>query len=393
MEKRTIIKYVLGTFGGLAVIAVVTSIFSLKPMNEQLYATALEATTTTIILPEPFKITHLKTPEPVKALYMSSWVAGNKELRNKLVDIVDTTELNSIVIDIKDYTGRISFEVDDPELKKFGSVEKRITDMKEFISELHKKNIYVIGRLSTFQDSFLIKTHPEYAVKTKAGKVWGDYKGVGWLDAGAKPVWEYVASIGKESYAQGFDEINFDYIRFPSDGNMIDISYPYSEGRIKSQVLNEFFAFVDTYFHEKNIPISADIFGMTTSNRDDLGIGQIIENALAHFDYVAPMVYPSHYPPNFNGIPVPAAKPYEIIQYALSKGSERAVMASTTPSKIRPWLQDFSIGGVVYTPEMIRAQIKATYDVGLTSWMVWNAANHYTVPAYEVATTSYQQGY
>jgi hypothetical protein len=301
MEKRTIIKYVLGTFGGLAVIAVVTSIFSLKPMNEQLYATALEATTTTIILPEPFKITHLKTPEPVKALYMSSWVAGNKELRNKLVDIVDTTELNSIVIDIKDYTGRISFEVDDPELKKFGSVEKRITDMKEFISELHKKNIYVIGRLSTFQDSFLIKTHPEYAVKTKAGKVWGDYKGVGWLDAGAKPVWEYVASIGKESYAQGFDEINFDYIRFPSDGNMIDISYPYSEGRIKSQVLNEFFAFVDTYFHEKNIPISADIFGMTTSNRDDLGIGQIIENALAHFDYVAPMVYPSHYPPNFNG--------------------------------------------------------------------------------------------
>lgn len=393
MEKRTIIKGVLGTVGGLAVIAAITFTFSLKPMNEQLYATALEATTTTIILPEPFKITHLKTPEPVKALYMSSWVAGNKKLRDNLVTIIDGTEFNSIVIDIKDYTGRISFEVDDPELKKFGSVERRITDMKEFISELHKKNIYVIGRLSTFQDSFLIKTHPEYAVKTKEGKVWGDYKGVGWLDAGAKPVWEYIASIGKESYAQGFDEINFDYIRFPSDGNMIDISYPYSQGRVKSQVLNEFFAFVDVYFHEKNIPISADLFGMTTSNHDDLGIGQIIENALVHFDYVAPMVYPSHYPPNFNGIPVPAAKPYEIIQYALTKGSERAVMASTTPSKIRPWLQDFSIGGVKYTPEMVRAQIQATYDVGLTSWMMWNASNVYTVSAYQTATSTYQQGY
>lgn len=393
MKKGTIVKGVLWTVGGLAVVAAVTFVLSLKPMNEQLYATAIEATTTTIVLPEPFKITHLKTPEPVKALYMSSWVAGNKKLRDDLVNIVDGTELNSIVIDIKDYTGRISFEVDDPELKKFGSVERRITDLKEFIGELHKKNIYVIGRLSTFQDSFLIKTHPEYAVKTKEGKVWGDYKGVGWLDAGAKPVWEYIASIGKESYAQGFDEINFDYIRFPSDGNMLDISYPFSEGRIKSQVLNEFFAFVDVYFHEKNIPISADLFGMTTSNHDDLGIGQIIENALVHFDYVSPMVYPSHYPPNFNGISVPAAKPYEIIQYALTKGSERAIMASTTPSKIRPWLQDFSIGGVVYTPEMIRAQIKATYDVGLTSWMMWNASNHYTLSAYETATSTYQQGY
>ncbi len=387
-------KLVIGAIGGLAAVFLVAYGITLRPFSEELYATAIEATTTTIILPEPFRITHLPTPEPLKALYMSSWVAGSKKLRSNLVNIIESTELNSVVIDIKDYTGRISFEVDDPELKKFGSVEKRITDMKEFIAELHKKNIYVIGRISTFQDSFLIKTHPEYAVKTKAGKVWGDFKGVGWLDAGARPVWEYVAAIGKEAYAQGFDELNFDYIRFPSDGNMLDISYPFSEGRIKSQVLNDFFAYIGTYFHEKRIPISADLFGMTTSNHDDLGIGQIIENALVHFDYVAPMVYPSHYPPNFNGIAVPAAKPYEIIQYALTKGSERAVMASTTPSKIRPWLQDFSIGGVSYTPEMIRAQIKATYDVGLSSWMMWNAANNYTVSAYETATSSsYQQGY
>ncbi len=246
----------------------------------------------------------------------------------------------------------------------------------------HAKNIYVIGRVSTFQDSFLVKTHPQYAVKNKAGAVWKDVKGVSWLDAGAKPVWDYVTMIGMEAYAFGFDEINFDYIRFPSDGNMKDIAYPYSEGKVKSQVLTEFFAHVDEKFHEKNIPISADLFGMTTSNTDDLGIGQLLEPALKHFDFVAPMVYPSHYPPGFNGYKKPAEKPYEIILYAMKKGADRAVAASTTPSKLRPWLQDFSIGGTAYTADMIRDQIRGTYDSGLTSWMMWNASNRYTADAY-----------
>lgn len=336
-----------------------------------------------IVIPPPFAVTHIKTPESVKAIYMSSWVAGNKKLREKLVKIIDETEINSVVIDIKDYTGRISYIPDNEELKKFGSGENRISDIKEFIGELHDKGIYVIGRISCFQDSYLVKTKPEYAVTDKAGNVWKDRKGISWLDVGAKPVWDYLVLIGDESYANGFDELNFDYIRFPSDGNMLDIAFPFSHGKEKSVALKEFFAHLDETFHKKNIPISADLFGMTTTNNDDLGIGQILGNALIHFDYVAPMVYPSHYPPTFLGYAEPASKPYEVIKYAMDGGVKKANIASTSPLKLRPWLQDFSIGHVEYTPEMVRAQIKATYDSGLTSWMLWNASNVYTREALE----------
>jgi len=380
MKIKQTVYTALSVIGGIAVLSTVI-FFTLKPTDYIAYVSPTDAVAT-IILPVPFAVTHIKTPDPLKAIYMTSWVAGNKKLRQNLVNLIDNTEINAVVIDIKDYTGRIAFNVDDSELRKFGSVENRIPDIKEFIGELHKRGVYVIGRISVFQDSFLVKTHPEYAVKTKAGVVWKDRKGVSWLDAGAKPVWDYIVAIGNDYYNQGFDELNFDYIRFPSDGDMKDISYPFSEGKRKSEILNEFFAHVGKVFRDKNIPTSADLFGMTTSNKDDLGIGQILENALAHFDYVSPMVYPSHYPPNFNGWKSPAEKPYETILFAMKKGYERAIVASTTPLKLRPWLQDFSINGVQYTPEMVRAQIQATYDVGLTSWMMWNAANRYTTSAY-----------
>ncbi|HEY4503500.1 MAG TPA: putative glycoside hydrolase [Candidatus Paceibacterota bacterium] len=361
------------------------------PIRHSLYDSLFQVAATGA-LPSPFVVTHIATPNSLKALYMTSWVGGNEKLRNNLVRIIDETELNAIVIDIKDYTGRISFLVEDPSLKKIGSAESRIKDIKEFIGMLHDKGIYVIGRISSFQDSYLVRRHPEYAVKNKKGDVWKDFKGVSWLDAGGHQVWDYLSAIGNEAYSVGFDELNFDYIRFPSDGNMEDISYPYSNGKIRSEVIKDFFVYIDEAFRPKGIPISVDLFGMTTSNKDDLGIGQILENALAHFDYVSPMVYPSHYPPNFNSWKNPAEKPYETVFYAMSKGYARAVLASTTPMKLRPWLQDFSINGTTYTPQMIRQQIQAVYDVGLPSWMLWNASNVYTASALELAPTTTSLG-
>lgn len=352
------------------------------PREYDTYKTENQALSQEVIqIPPPFLVTHMKTPAQVKAIYISSWAAGNKKMRDGLIDLVDTTEINSVMIDIKDYTGKISYLSENPTLKDIGATENRIPDIKELIGKLHDKNIYVIGRISSFQDSFLVHKKPEYAVTDMAGVLWKDYKGVSWLDVSAKPVWDYLATIGNDAYEQGFDELNFDYIRFPSDGNMKDIEFPFSKDKIKADALKDFFAFLDETFRSKGIPISADLFGMTTSNTDDLGIGQILENALAHFDYVAPMVYPSHYPKTFMGIPVPAAKPYEVIQYAMQRGVDRAKVASTSPLKLRPWLQDFSIGGVTYTPDMVRAQIQATYDVGLDSWMLWNASNVYTKSA------------
>lgn len=356
-------------------------VFLLAPHFVDKYEYNSPIATTTSILVED-KVTHLKTPVPLKGIYITSWVAGSPIAMQKIIDLIDRTELNSIVIDVKDYTGRISFLVSDPELKKIGSEERRISDIKELIRVLHSKNIYVIARISSFQDSYLVKIRPDLAVKKKSdGKVWADRNGISWLDPNSKEVWNYLVSIGEEAYSVGFDELNFDYIRFPSDGNMSDISYPFGTGLPKAEVIKNFFSYLRSELGDTGAILSADLFGMTTSNTDDLNIGQILENAFPYMDYIAPMVYPSHYPPTFIGFKNPSEKPYEIIKYAMEKAVIRAEKASTTKYKLRPWLQDFSIGRTDYTPEMVRAQIKATYDVGLDSWLLWNAAGKYSEEA------------
>lgn len=320
--------------------------------------------------------THLPTPKPLKAIYLTSFVAGNKERRGELVRLVDETELNAVVIDIKDYTGRIAFPVEDPLLVSYGASEARIPDVKEFIEDLHRRGIYVIGRISVFQDLHFVSQRPDLAVAREraSSTVWRDHKGLTWLDAGAREVWEYIGALARESYRLGFDELNFDYIRFPSDGDMTDVLYPVSGRRVKAEVLRSFFAYLSGALGATGAVLSADLFGMTTTNPDDLNIGQILEHALPYFDYVAPMVYPSHYPPNFLGIKNPAAEPYRVIRYSLDRAFLRS---STTPDKIRPWLQDFHLGAA-YTSEMIRSEMQAVYDAGFSSWMLWNPANRYT---------------
>jgi len=325
------------------------------------------------------EIKHVSTPEPLRAIYMTSWVAGTDKWMKELVDLVDSTELNALVVDIKDYTGAISYEITDENLLKFATFEPRIPDIESFISYLHDRNIYVIGRVSVFQDPMLVKKRPDLAVKEKSNpeRIWKDYKGISWLDAGAVEVWDYAVMIAQDAYKRGFDEINFDYIRFPSDGDMKNIYFPWSGGDEKHLVLREFFKYLHEKLSDQPLVMSADLFGLTTTDTRDLNIGQILEDTFPYFDFVAPMVYPSHYPNNFNGFPNPAEKPYELIHYVLESAVRRAEIASTSPHKIRPWLQDFNLGAT-YDAVKVRAQIQATYDVGLTSWMLWSAANRYT---------------
>ena len=321
---------------------------------------------------------HIKTPASVKAIYMTSWVAGTKNWRDGLVKMVNDTELNAIVIDVKDYTGRISFLVSDPVLKEIGAEEERIPDIKDFINELHQKNIYIIARISVFQDPFLVKKRPDLAVKRGDGGVWKDRKGIPWLDPASREVWDYTIRIAKEAEKVGFDELNFDYVRFPSDGNMRDIKYDFwDEKTPRAEIIRDFFSYLSSGLNPKEVPLSVDLFGLTTWNYDDLNIGQIMEYAEPYFDYISPMVYPSHYPATFNGFKNPAEHPYEIILQAMSRASERLLAASSTPQKLRPWLQDFDLGAD-YTAEMVRKQKQAVYDAGLTSWMLWDAANEYT---------------
>lgn len=330
--------------------------------------------------------THIEPPEVVKAIYMTSWVAGTPILRNRVVKLIEDTEVNALVIDVKDYTGKIAFDVDDYYFEEMGSIDRRVGDIKEFIQSLHEKDIYVIGRVAVFQDPHLVKLWPEKSVQSisNPGEPWKDRKGISWMDPGSKDVWDYHVRLAKAVYEIGIDEINFDYIRFPSDGDMSDVKYTSSEGRAKQDVLEEFFAYLDQKLRkEDSIPISADIFGMTTTNRDDLNIGQVLEKTLPYFDYVCPMVYPSHYPPTWNGYQNPAEKPYEVIEYSMRRAVERAVAMGEDPDKLRPWLQDFNLGAT-YTEDMVKSQIQATYDVGLDSWLMWDPKNIYTKGAFEL---------
>jgi len=363
-------------FGACFIIISLFVVYWSLPVGTVKYTEALEIPIATTTVEQ--QVIHITTPDPLKAVYMSSWAAGNTKFRKELFDLVDTTEINAVVIDVKDYSGHISFPVDDPKLVKIGSVENRIPDIKDLIKKLHEKNVYVIARVSSFQDSFLINVHPDWAVKTGAGKVWQDYKGVKWLDAGAQPVWDYLVAIGKQSYAYGFDEINFDYIRYPSDGNLKDIVYSWGNGRTRREVMHDFYLYLREQLTTTSgtIPISADLFGLTTSSNDDLGIGQVLVDALPYFDYVSPMVYPSHFSKGYLGFSKPAEHPYDVISFAMSTAVKRTIAASSTPAKLRPWLQAFDLGAV-YTPAMVRSQIKATNDVGLSSWMLWDAACTY----------------
>jgi len=333
------------------------------------------------VKPLPPPVTHVPTPSAVKAIYMTSYVAGDKKWRESLIKMIEDTELNSVIIDIKDYTGEITFAVSDrlTNLKTLATVDNRIPDLQAFLANLHERGIYTIARIATFQDPALVKKRPDLAVKqnTDRTKVWADRKGQTWVDPGAVEAWDYFAALGVEAHSIGFDEVNYDYIRFPSDGDMKNIYYPFSEGKNKVAVMTDFFAHLEEKLEPTKVVTSADLFGMTTTNTDDLNIGQVLEPALAHFDYVAPMVYPSHYPTNFMGFKNPAEKPYEVVKYSMDKAVARA---STSPQQLRPWLQDFTLGAT-YDAEKVKAQIQAVYDSGLTSWMLWNASNKYTPAA------------
>ena len=350
----------------------------------------------------PVKIVkHKSIPESVKTIYMTACVAGTPSFRAKLLKLANETEINSIIIDVKDYTGTISFEIDHPSFIDNAGTGCKVRDMVEFVETLHDNDIYVIARITAFQDPYLAKINPDWAVKKNSDKSinWKDGKGISFIDPGNKEMWKYLVDLGKESYAVGFDEINYDYIRFPSDGDMKDIYFPWSNDILisniarpavgtstpavkggKSIVMRNFFEYLHDNFKDTGIPISADLFGMTATNYDDLNIGQILEDAAPNFDFIAPMVYPSHYPTGFNGYKNVNEHPYDIVNYSMKIAANRLIAIGESPLKLRPWLQDNDYP-VHYTPAMVRAQIQATYDAGLTSWMLWDAGNTYTQSA------------
>lgn len=411
-------------FGALLFAGLLSGVFGsvifFAPLSVLTYAgpsiVSLSSAKDAVSIPPP--VAHEPTPEPTKAIYMSQCVAGTPNFRNSLVELIDQTELNAVVIDIKDYSGKVSFPTSNPLLEDSVSEQCGATDMKEFIAKLHEKHIYVIGRITVFQDPYYAKKFPQESVLSvsRPGKPWRDYKGLSFVSVTSHLFWEYIATLSKEAYAIGFDELNYDYIRWPSDGPMSDADYP--SGHLAEEV-EKFWHYLHSEVKPTGAVLSADLFGMTTTNTDDLNIGQQLERALPYFDYIAPMVYPSHYPKNFIGLSNPNSNPYLVVNYSLQEAVRRLTATSTlvetmtgtpimhtivvpaegdvptttkqipsglytkesySPLKLRPWLQDFDYGGD-YGPAEVKAQMQATYDAGLTSWMLWAPSNRYTKEA------------
>lgn len=367
-------------------------------------------------------VQHQPLPPQVKAIYMTSCVAGTPSFRAELLELMRTTEINSVIIDIKDYSGTISFRPESAAwLPAWENARCGARDMRELIATLHEADIFVIGRITVFQDPFHAERAPHLAVKKRDGvTVWRDGKGLAFIDVAAREYWDHIIELAVDSYNLGFDELNFDYVRYPSDGNMQDISFPHTNGSEwpgdKQANLEAFFTYLEAAMNEEerfaawrhentgrasSTPwTSADLFGMTTTNYDDLSIGQIQERAAPHFDFIAPMVYPSHYPNNYLNLGNPNDYPYEIVYHAMSTGVER-MRASTTrvqgflherigtstpavyqkpvfgPERLRTWIQDFDYGGD-YDVAEVRAQIQASYDAGVMDWMIWAPSNRYT---------------
>ena len=364
------------------------------------------------IVPQP------KLPNPprvVKALYATSWSAGTESRISALIKLIKETELNAIVIDIKDFSGHVLYDIDNADVVKYGAKEVRIPRLNTLLKRLHDEGIYAIARITVFQDPVFAKARPELAIRDKrTGGTWYDHKKLAWIDPAAKEAWDYNIAIAKDAAMRGFDELNFDYIRFASDGDLSAMQFPVFQATstLKRTTINNFFAYMREAL--PNDMLSADLFGLTTVNSDDMGIGQVIEDAYQYFDVVAPMTYPSHYASGFLGYKNPGAYPYEVMKYSMENAvarlmtynqrqttsTELSVVSRKSSAKLRPWVQDFDLGAD-YDAAKVRAQIQATYDAyecpaapaNSTStplcseeervaksagWMIWSPSNVYT---------------
>lgn len=344
------------------------------------------------ILPKPvppvkrsgrLEIAKLDWPKPkeIKGIYATGWMAGSAKWFPRLVQFINETEVNALVIDVKDDTGTVSYQSQVDLVNQIKATEIKINDPKAMIQTLYENQIYPIARIVVFKDPFLAKRKPEWAVKDNNGGLWKDRKGLHWVDPYNRDLWDYIISIAEEAISLGFQEIQFDYVRFTSDGDIKRCVYPFNNGEKPEDVIQNFLKYARVRLQPYQIPVSADIFGLTTSVPDDQGIGQQYEKIVSNVDIVCPMVYPSHYAHGTFGLKNPNQQPYETVLKGVSDAKKRLDDIGNTSTIIRPWLQDFNLGHH-YGKNEIKAQIKAVQDAGLNEWIFWNPSCRYDKEKY-----------
>ncbi len=312
-----------------------------------------------------------KVPDVTKGIYLSANAAADPATLDSIIDLVKTTELNTVVLDIKEgyvwYDSQIAF------FKDAGAVDG-IYDIDEVVTKLHDNGIYVIGRLVVFNDPIVAKAYPDLAIPDVNGGLWLGSDGNPWVNPFDQQLWQANIDLAVEAIGHGIDDIQYDYIRFPSDGDLSTADFPaeYEEMDGRVAAISGFLELSLPQIHAAGAWQSADVFGIVAVYDDDQGIGQYLRDLVAYVDFVSPMVYPSHW--DEGSIPVdgiPNDHPGQVITVSIAMALDKMDGAA---GKLRPWLQDFSLGGMTpYGPDQVREQIDAAEAEEVEGWLLWNS--------------------
>jgi hypothetical protein len=322
-------------------------------------------------------------PAVVRGIYLNRWVFGRQKFFD-LVSLADTTEINAFVIDVKDATGELTYQSAVPTAIEIGANRApSVRDVRERIGLLHDHGIHAIARIVVARDPLLARGKRQWAIHDARGGLWIDGLGEPWVDAFHDSVWIYSAQLAEEAVLLGFDEVQFDYVRFPDEppARLSRSVYPARrDGESKRAAIRRQVGLLRGRVMALGVPFTLDIFGLAASADGDLGIGQVWEDLSGAADVVLPMVYPSHYRKGSFGIAHPNAEPYATVRRALQDALARS-RAMPNAARIRPYLQSFSIFRVRYSAAEVRAQIEASEELGLSDWILWNSSGNYPAAA------------
>ena len=328
-------------------------------------------------------VTQDVTLEPfvARAIYLNADTIATPGKLQQLLDMVDRTELSAVVIDVKaDNSGLVLYDSQLPDVQGMGVINQLIPDLSGLLAMLEGKKIYTIARLPVFWDQAATSAKPEWALKSKKapGQPWLDGAGKRWANPYMSEVWDYNISLAKEVAQRGFNEIQFDFAQFPSDGELDDIDFgPAQAGRKRVDAIGGFLEKAYSELSPLGVYVGCNLLASSALDQGDIGIGQDMKMVASHVDYVCPTIYPAYFGSGYFGFPKPVEHPGDVVGQTLKAGVAR--MAGTG-AKIRPWLQDFSVR-VHYDAPHVRAQIDAAEQNGAVGWMLWNFGNVYTAGA------------
>lgn len=315
-------------------------------------------------------------PYCAKGLYVSYWAIGGPKSREKILNLIDTTEINSVVIDIKSEFGYIAYKGDVPLAKELGAYTRRtIRDIDSLMYELKKRGVYTIARIVVFKDDLLAKKHPEYSIFTKKGQYVSDREKLAWTNPFVEKVHDYNIEIAKDAILKGFDEVNFDYIRFPASTSLVFNVENNETTRVNA--ITSFLKKANKALKPLNAQISIDTYGYTCWNEGDTGIGQDLEELVKYADIISPMLYPSGFQYGIPNYKNPVQNSYETINHSLEKAYKRT---NIDKARFRPWLQafrDYGFDKRKFNGKEIRTQIDAAEDFGSCGWLLWHPSSYF----------------